>query len=214
MMLSFPLPMPPELRVESLTFELSSIAEDAPSTERGGRTTAADLGPAIWQASWQTDALSPAEHGVVSGWLDALGGINRFYGYDHTRPYPIACPGGFTDLFPDWSGTGALVSVASSRVVTISGIPAGFALAPRDYLVFGYGVGGRALHRACAPAMADAAGVLQVEVRPFVRLGWAAGAAVHFAYASAHMTVLTKTVRHDITPARRARVSFSAIQSI
>lgn len=212
-MLTFPLLMPDQLRVLKPLMKLTPLVQSSPSRTRGGSTYATELGPAIWTGSWESGPLREDEIGVVRGWLDALGGTNPFWGYDHTRPRPLAYVRG-------WPGgtarQGILQSVASGCVLTIGGLFAGMALTPGDYLAFDYGAAGsRALHRVVAAAVADGAGVVSVEVRPHARLGWGAGTAVYFERAAARMIVLPDTIK-DTPPAKTygGKIAFEAVQSI
>lgn len=213
--MSFPDPIsiPAELRVESVSWTQKPLGQTAPSVERGGRTYFGDYGPALWVAQWQTDFLTPWEHGVTRGFLDRLitAGAS-FWAYDLLRPFPYQHPFGFAAL--GWNGTGNLASVAGSRAITVANVPNGLAMSPGDYVAFDYGSQpSRALHRLTNGASAGG-GTISFGVAPDVRPGWSAGTAVWFATPSARMVLLRDTISEEVQPNRRVRLSFSAQQSL
>lgn len=212
-MIQFPLAMPDELRVLTPQLTLHPLVQSSPSITRGGTAYATELGPAIWRGAWASGPLTEREIGCVRAWLDALGATGAFWGFDHGRPRPLVYLRGWP---AGMSPTGTLQSVASGVVLTISGLTPGMEVSPGDYLAFDYGAGpSRALHRVSAGAVVQADTVLQVEVRPHIRVGWGAGTTVYFERPSARMIVRPDTIK-DTPPSRTygGRISFEAVQSL
>jgi hypothetical protein len=218
MTITFPRDLPDEFAVSTFSFELQPMAEVTPL--RSGAQLAADLGPSLWHATFQSAALEPADLGVVSAWYDTILSEQPFYGYDPQREYPLAYAltkfAGLTVGGDPFGGTARLTAVADNVVeISLDQLPVGFVLSPRDYLAFDYlSATARALHRCSAAAVADGDGALTVEVRPPVRPGWAADATVMLHRASTRMMILPATYTPTFTPPRHTSVTFEAIQTL
>lgn len=215
--LTFPRTFPSALPVVGMTFKPSPMIEVSPL--RSGRQISKDLGPTLWRAKWQSGAMTQDKAGEVRAWYDTVLSLNEFYGFHLFRQYPLAyAASGWTGLTVSaspFSGSGVLTTVnADSVQISLESLPIGFQLSPGDYFAFTYSTSLRALHRCVAAATAGSDGKLTVEVRPQVRTGWAALAAVDFYRASARMIVLPDTYDEQDEPGGFTTVSFEAIQSL
>ncbi len=214
MPIAFPRAIPAALRIVGMSFRLAPMAELTPL--RSGKQVAKDLGPSLWRARWQSTLHAPADGGAVRAWYDTLLSYEQFLGFHNLRQYPLAYANGWGNLQVGgnpFSGAGQLVGVGANNVeVSLDALPAGFVLSPGDFFAFDY-ADTRALHRVSAGAVANGSGQVAVEVRPHVRPGWAAAAAVAFYRASARMIVLPDTFE-DQEEGRNVRFAFEAIQSL
>jgi len=142
--------------------------------------------------------------------LNSLDGvINTFEAGDIRRPYPKARPDG---VFGD---TGVLNSVnANNKAISISGLDAGMALSVGDYLSFTYGTS-RALHQVVEAVTASGTGLtVEFEVRPYLRPGWALGAAIKLKLPKGIFTLLPDSIASATQGPITSTVSFKAIQSL
>lgn len=223
MTISFPRAKPDALKVVSLKFILERNDELNPT--RGGAQISVDLGPALWTGEWSSPPLEEEDFGEVRAWFDTLAGDQQFYGYDSLREYPVRYRSGFGGLTVDgnpFTGTAYLIEVAGNKVeVVLSGLPIGFVLRPGDYFSFDYGGVNqyRALHRISSAGVADSAGLMAVEVRPYIRPGWEdsgspAARAVTFYRPSARMLVVPGSYDEQIPVNRYGSISFKAVQSL
>lgn len=213
MAISFPRAIPDALLVTGLTFLPDPVIEITPT--KGGGAVSVDLGPTLWRGKWDSDTLDEARFGEVRAWYDTLLNEREFYGYDKLREYPLNYTGGFTGLLVGtvpFDGTCTLAGVPTGSVsVELEDLPAGFILAPGDYLHFDYGTS-RALHRVSAQEVADTNGQMEVEVRPYVRLGWEADTVVTLYRAAARMVILPGSYSERIVPGTFGQASFEARQ--
>lgn len=222
MTITFPRALPAELiaRLSTCSFDLVFMQEEAPT--RGGDLIARDLGPNLWQCSYQTAMLTPVNYAIVEAWLDSLGGsINLFSGYDIKRTFAsFYQPAGYGGLIRAgggaFDGTASLTSVAGDNVtVTIGTLPAAFQISIGDYLGWSYNSGGSiALHRAVAAATADGSGNLSVEVRPQIRSGWAGSATVALGSVTGKFKIANGTVRKNLIPGFGGTIGFQGIQTL
>src|SRR5947209_7413465 len=97
-----------------------------------GRVIGKDFGPALWLADIATVAIPNDDALTFEAKLNSLDGvINAFEAGDIRRPYPKAFANGV------FSDTGVLASVdTSNKAMSLSGLPAAFALSVGDYLSF------------------------------------------------------------------------------
>jgi len=215
-LISFPRAIPDELGLSSLSFPPDPMIEVTPL--RSGEQIAVDLGPTLWRGKWQSATLDETKMGIVRAWYDTLLSAQAFYGYDKLREYPLAYRAGFASLTVGgnpFSGVATLTGVASNNLQpTLGSLPAGFVFSPGDYIAFDYGSSKRALHRVSAAAVADGDGNVTLEVRPAIRPGWNAGAAVFLRRAAALMIILPGSYSEQIVPPTNGQISFEAIQTL
>lgn len=215
MTISFPRALPDQLPILAMSFYPEPTDELSPL--RGGGQVSANLGPTLWRARWQSDAMGPQQAGVVQAWYDTILSQKEFYGYPKLREYPLMYPQGFAGLLVDeepFNGTCKLTDVASNNVeIELAKLPEGFKLSPGDMLAFDY-AGKRALHRMSAAGEANGQGELMIEVRPHIRVGWQVNAVVNLYRPAARMVIVPKSWSEETTDRRYTRVSFEAIQSL
>jgi hypothetical protein len=209
MPITFPRAIPDELHIAGLSFVLQPMVEMTPL--RSGKQIAADLGPSIWMGEWSTPILTPAQMGTARAWFDSLSSTRDFYAYDIYRQYPLNYAGGFTGGF---TGACVLTSATPPYALTLGSLPAGFKLAPGDYLSFDYNSGtSRALHRVSVGGTA-AGGALVLEVRPEIRAGFAGGAAVALYRAAARMMIIPNSYSESLSIPDFGTISFKAVQTL
>ncbi len=129
-----------------------------PIRTRGGGVQMVAYGAPYWECAITTpSSLTTEEVLALKAWFDRLeGGLHTFLAHDEALPWPRAYPTGFASLSP-FVGDATLSAIAA-RTVTITGLPAGFQLAPGDY--FGLVEDSRySLHRIVAAATASGGGV-------------------------------------------------------
>ena len=218
MTISFPRAIPAELLVAGLSFYPDPMIEVTPL--RSGRQVSVDLGPTLWRGKWTSGNLDDDRFAEVRAWYDTLLSAETFFGYDLLREYPRKYPGGFAGLTvgaSPFSGQCQLAAVASNNVeVDLAALPIGFVLSVGDYIAFDYGAddGSRALHRVSAGAIADSDGLVTLEVRPHVRVGWQADAAVSLIKPSAKMIIVPGSYSETTTDQSFGNISFEAIQTL
>jgi hypothetical protein len=195
-------------------FEPQYLQEVSPL--RGGRQVVADLGPALWAMDVRSRSLGPNE---LKAWKARLAllenGRQQLIGYDMTKCFPIAFPRGSWPTGNAFDGLASLKSVASSKTVTLGGLPDGYKVSTGDYISFGYG-GRRALHQVMEDAIAGADGVSAAfEVRPYIRPGYVLDVDVALTKPHAVMLIVPGSVSAPSAPdTGRGTVSFSAIQTL
>ncbi|MAM39346.1 MAG: hypothetical protein CL949_12805 [Erythrobacter sp.] len=161
---------------------------DYASLEASGKQSGVQAGFPVWIARLEFDQVDPVSADLWTAFVDSLEGrLNRFYCGDPSRPRPIAHTFGMTSLIraggPDAGATfdGAASSWSQSidpvtrrATITLTGLPEGFTLSPRDLIGFKWDAEGaeagsferRTLARCATSAVADAAGVISVIANP------------------------------------------------
>lgn len=215
--ITFPRTQPKELTIAGASFVLEPMIEITPL--RSGLQLAADLGPSLWRTEVKSTSLRGANFGIVRAWFDTLSSLKDFYGYDRGRQYPVSYTSwaGLTVSASPFDGTCQIATVETNAVeINLKLLPIGFKLRPGDYLSFDYSSGAsRALHRIVAGGDAGGGGLLTVEVRPQVRVGWAANAVVTLYRAAARMKIIPGSYREDVRfLGGVGDVSFQAIQTL
>lgn len=106
------------------------------SRTAGGRTRVKDIGPMLWEASYQTVPLSYHRSlEVQTDLLSLQGGIELFEGYDPRRPNPK-----FAIDADDLSAV-FVNSISADRTrISLRGLPVDFTLSKADYLSIDDGV--------------------------------------------------------------------------
>ena len=208
-----------EFPTVGLSFMPETMSEITPL--RSGKQIAADLGPTLWRAKYQAINLTEAEAGVARSAYDTLLSLEYFYGYDKVRAYPLAYAisrfAGLTVGDAPFAGACTLTGFGSDNVTaTLADLPAGFVFSRGDYIAFDYGSDSRALHRVSVGGIASGGGTIAIQVRPFVRAGWTAGATVSLVRAAAKMIVRPNTWEENMQARKPvfASVSFEAIQTL
>lgn len=212
-----PIPfLPDEFGVEGMSFVPDPTIEVTPLL--GGRVLSADLGPTLWRCRVRSSIFNEQRLGVARAWYDSILSLTPFFAYDKLRQYPLQYRNGWGNLLVGgvpFNGTCQISTISSSKLVTLKTLPAsGFVLSPGDYLAFDYGANGsRALHR-IGVGGSTVDGIVTVEVRPFVRVGWAVNATVYLYRAAAQMIIVPGSYSEEMSPPARGRISFDAVQSL
>lgn len=216
MTVTFPRAIPAILDPVGLSFYLEPMIEVTPL--RSGKQVAKDLGPNLWRAKYQGPPMGEADFGEIRGWYDSLTSTEVFLGYDVYREYPRAYRAGWGGLLvagSPFNGTGQINTITGSKTVALKTLPIGLILGIGDYLAFDYGSGpSTALHRIVQGGTANSSGNVTVEVRPFVRVGWAADAVVYLYQPAARMLIVPGSWSEAVDGDRLGTVSFEAIQTL
>ncbi|TXC73969.1 hypothetical protein FSZ31_04405 [Sphingorhabdus soli] len=157
---------------------------DAMSGERSGRVGGVTLGRPLWKAKWGFNAnLEPAAAENLRAFFARLrGGQRAFLTHDRSRAFPAAYPGGFGGMVKAGGGafTGACsgwsqaIDANGDAAITLSGLPANFALSLNDYIGLKWDAAGssagsydrRALARVVVATVGSGAGVASAIVEP------------------------------------------------
>lgn len=212
MTLSFPRDLPAGVRfVPPTRFEPQYRMVE--STTRGGSPQVVGIAPDLWTMRYTTEPLSETMAEQVRAWLATLRGGQRFFkAYDPLREYPQGYAAGFTGLTRAvggglFDGTATISAVAATLdSLTLSTLPAGFALSPGDMISVAYSdvselitnrstgryfvmpgwLGGyrrvisngrRTLHRIVEGAVANGSGAATVSIEPVLFPGAPIGTA-------------------------------------
>lgn len=174
MALTFPRPMPTG-GADSQAFELARVDYLSPRTD--GRLSSVAAGFPLWSMTITLNNGDADETDEWRAWVPAQRGASRlFFGSDLTRPFPKAYRQGFAGMSRagggSFNGSASSWAVNADRdVVTLSGLPASFALSLNDYIGFKWTTGGsarRSLVRVVEASTVNASGVLAVTVEPAV----------------------------------------------
>lgn len=183
----------------------------------GASPNVADIGPAYWQASYSTFAMSRENYGIWAAWFSSLrGGLRTFKGRPALWKWPQAYPKGFAGLTVSgspFSGSGNLSNIAAGRdTITINALPGNFALKAGDYLSIPAGTK-QHLHRVTegATSGAGASTSVTVGIEPIIRPGIVTGIAVLLEAPYCEM-VLTGPPSISRSGTRGGAISFSAQQ--
>lgn len=193
----------------TVSFDLMYRQEQ--SRTAGGRTVVKDLGSPLWQLKAQSKQLRPNTLDYWRARLAALeNGLQTFYGYPLSRTYPIAYPNGSWPTGGAFSGSAVLATInANRKAVTLSGLPAAFALSVGDYV----SIAGD-LHQVMEAATASAGGLTpEFEVRPHIWPSVTAGAAAAVYRPSCIMSIVPGSVASDSDLTGWGSLSFQAIEA-
>lgn len=222
MALVFPL-TPPASGPASQTFEPKRLDFLAP--EASGRLGAMSGAFPLWSAEWSLgQALSQDLSDQWRAFLSALEGPRRlFLAHEYGREFPRAYSRGFGGMAT--AGGGAFSGAAGSwsqsiasdgqALLTLTGLPAGLALAAGDYVDFRWTTSGqarRSMVRALAAATADGSGVVSgMVVTPAVPTITPGSAVAHLDNPACLMRLSPQT---QISPMDRRRIAGARIQAI
>lgn len=158
----------------------------------GGEVIGAALGSRLWEGEAVVAAAhDPGETEAILAALQAPG--RSFLATAHKRPLPLLDPAGLV-----MAAAPVIASLpAGGRSLTLSGLPAGYALSPGDYLSFTRDTPVRhEMHQIVTGATASGAGVTaEFEVVPGIRPGVVVGAAVVLIRAVFRATIIPGSVK-------------------
>lgn len=202
------------LPIMTMTFDLPEAVEL--SETAGGELLVSEHGERLWQGEISLGDMTADEAAEAMAMIDvARGAASSFMIYDVARPRPRFDPTG--SLISGASVT--LNSVAAStREISLAGLPVGYQLKRNDYVALSYGSSPVrfGLHRVAAPAVANASGITPLfEVVPNIRAGWVAGQAADLTHALCKARIVPGSVQ----PGRRratitSGVSFRWMQTL
>ena len=180
------------------------------STQASGRILVKDMGSPLWTLRATTKVMSPNNLDLWRAKLTSLeNGLQTFNGYSLSRTYPILYPNGSWPTGGAFTGNCQLASIdASRKIISLSGLPAGFKLSIGDYV----SISGD-LHQVMEAATAAAGTTGFFEVRPHIWPGVAAPKAATVKQASCLMTIVPDSVSADAQLAGWGSVSFQAIEA-
>lgn len=196
MALVFPASMP-AAGAERQKLDLRRVDYSTPET--GGRMAGVTAGFPLWALRLTLGEMDDDDADAWRVFLASLRGSQRtFYARDLKRPYPAAYPGGFAGLdraaggaFPA-DGAATSWSLNGTRdVLTLSGLPADFALRPWDQVGFRWSTNRRALVRAVEPVTGSGAGVAAFAIEPPLPTLVPVDAVAYLASAEVVMRVVT-----------------------
>ncbi len=172
MTVTFPRVMPEG--IGEVEFELARLVRHAP--ERGGRVVSVMLGQPAWVGRFRTVPLWGARQGEWRAFLASLkNGARTFLAGDPERPYPFAYLAGFGGLTraggaDPFDGAPLTWSLNAERdVLSLTGLPAAFAVTVGDYAGLSWSDGARRfLVRALENATGDSGGEVSFQVEPFL----------------------------------------------
>lgn len=163
----------PDVAVVGAVFNIQRVDFQTAATD--GRAFGLTAGEPLWTLKATLRDGDADETDQWFAFLDGLRGVQRpFLAHDLTRPFPRAYPDGFGGL--NRVGGGAFDGAATTWSVnadrdriTLSGLPGGLTLGPRDGLMLRWATAGeprRSLHRVGAAVAASGAGVVTAAVEP------------------------------------------------
>lgn len=193
--------------VQTVKFALT--LRQSVSRQANGMPIGVDFGLPIWTASFTTPPMRHAMCVEMEALLNSLDGmVNPIWVRDTRREYPAAYPaGGFAD-------SGSITTWgASGKSVSLSGLPANFALSRGDY--FSYALSGkRYLHQVMESIAASAAGATgDFEIRPHYPTGAGGTVAVSFATPIMNFIVDPGTIAFADAESLLGTVSFAGFQT-
>ncbi len=182
------------------------------SRSASGKTYVKDLGDPLWRAAYLTKEMKP---NLLDKWrarLDVLdGGLFTFRAYVLSRCYPIAHPRGAWPGGVTWDGSGTLGTVAANRKeATFAGFPVGYVFSGGDIVMVGQG----SIHRVVTGATVAGGASPFVELRPHLKTGVTAGAAVSVVRPWSLMQIDPDGRNDAAGLSGRGVVSFSATEAV
>ena len=185
------------------------------SVQASGRVLVKDMGSPLWQLRAVSRVLKPNGLDQWRAKLNALeNGLATFWGYSMSRCYPIAYPNGAWPTGGSFTGlTGNLASInANRKAISLSALPAGFALAVGDYLSIVVGTR-RDLHQVMEAATAAGGTTPQFEVRPHLWPDVTVTKPVHVKQPACLMAIVPGSIASDAQISGWGSVSFSAVEA-
>ena len=201
------------LPIRSMTFEPPETVEV--SRTRGGEILRAERGARLWQGRIELDEMSPAEANRVLPLINLLRAGGTFLITDPLHARPQSDPAGTV------AAASPVIGTAEGREMTISSLPAGYALRRGDLVSWTYGTNPLryALHEVVTDmVVADASGLAAgIEVSPPIRpWGSLEGRAVRLITPWCKALIVPKSVSSGRrrNGGRVADVAFDFIQTL
>ena len=192
----------------------NEFRQEATSPLGSGEFLTIDLAPPLWQADVASVPMPHATAEQMRARLASLNGSGQcFYLCNPVAKYPQADPTGAI------LGSSSVVinTIASNRkALSLSGLPAAYAITIGDYLAITYDTSRRALIQAAESVAAGGSGATaEFEVRPFLRPGITTTLAVTLAKPAAKVKIVPNTLSIErAEDALMSRVRFAARQTL
>lgn len=174
-----------------------------------------ELASPLWAPEITVDWMSYSEALRIEARLNSLTGLRSFYLSNPFAPYPAADPGG--TLLGASSVSIATVG-ADNASVSLTGLPAGYALTEGDFFHVDFGANPvrRGLFQLSEPGVADITGTTpELAVFPHLWTGVTAGLAVSLAYPSAKCILVPGAITNATFSRSRAEgMTFSCVQRL
>lgn len=213
-----PIPFPYTL-FASVSFNLGRYTSQ--NRLYGGVTQVREQAEARWMGTFTTVPLDPAEMRAWRAFWDSLrGGLRGFVAHDEAQPYPLAYPNGFGGLTRAgggaFDGTATFAPVGGNQFsASLSGLPAGFALAAGDMLELRQNNETRGLYRILSAVTASGGGAAAVTVEPRINPALFTGAALaRFERPSCIMTPDPASWSYTAVGGQMSPATFTGIQQI
>lgn len=212
MAITFPRDIPSCAAFASHRFE--PRYQQAEAMTGGGSPQAADVGPAMWVATYEVNAITRPATAEWEAWLHSLRGrLRSFKGRPPGHRWLMSYPRGYAGLTVSgspWSGLGTLSAIGAQRdTITIGGIPNGLVVLAGDYASFAIG-SRHHLYRAVEGGVATSNSVT-ITIEPIVRPDAVTGGSVRFVEPYCDM-VLDGAPQISGSNHKRASISFSGVQ--
>lgn len=201
----------------STRFEIGWRKEQ--SETQSGIRLSKDMGPPLWQASYESVELSPNRLDYWRARLDELqGGGVAFEGYSKSRCYPIAYPNGSWPSGASFNGeTSAVLSVGSDNAsIALEALPSGFVLSIGDMIQIKRGsTDRRDLHRVMERAVADADGeTAEFKIAPALWPSVTQGDLVSVKRPWCNMLIVPGTLSSQASMVNgKGRITFEAVET-
>jgi hypothetical protein len=211
--ISYPINLLPTFPGWTTGFDLAWRQEK--STQASGRVLVKDLGSPLWTLRAATKTLSPNRLDQWRARLTALeNGLETFWGYPMSRCYPQAYPNGAWPTGGSFTGlTANLASInANRKAITLSALPAGFALSIGDYLSITIGTR-KDLHQVMEAATAASGTTTEFEIRPHLWPDVTITKAVAVKQPACLMAIVPGSVSSDAQLNGWGAVSFQGIEA-
>lgn len=188
--------------------ELTLMHRQELARSAGGLHQAKDLGEALWQASFESDPMPPAEADSLHADFLTLGGsLRSFLLVPMHRRLPRGLEGS--------SLSGNIAGISSDRTrLRVNGLVATGKVRRGDYLSIPHPQGGRELHMAAREADVASGATEWFEVVPPLRPSVALGQAASFREPKVEMILTPGSLRKERHALHRWRVRFEAVQVI
>lgn len=190
-------------------FELRRVDFLSPRTD--GRLNGITAGFPLWTATWTLTATTPERGQAWRAWVSSLRGPQRhLIGMDLTARLPIAYR---TVGLGAFDGDAASWSVNTDRdVLTLTGLPTGFALAPGDYVGFRWGGGTKLALVRILEAVTGA--TVSFAIEPALPSLVPGSAVAHVKDAGCLMRLTSETELGDIGVSRVLSGKIAAVQDL
>jgi hypothetical protein len=165
MAVTFPFDFLATYRWQECNFRLAP--SESADENIGGQTIAIEFTDPHWEADFKTVPVDRPTRAQLQAIYGILKSSRSFWGYDASRPFPIAYGSAALSLIRGsgggavaWPGTATLTGNSGGNLISFSGMPNGYTIKRGDYVSLAYTSGVRALHYFGEDIAASGAGVV------------------------------------------------------